>query len=57
MIAKPASLGGWTLSLVREIAASGIAENDWYDFKAGLQPAEHQRKIVAAFANTEGDDP
>jgi hypothetical protein len=54
MIAKPTSLASWTLDLVREIAASGIPENDWYDFKADLQPADHQRKIVAAFANTQG---
>jgi hypothetical protein len=54
MIAKPTSLAGWTLDLVREIAASGIPENDWYDFKADLQPADHQRKTVAAFANTQG---
>jgi hypothetical protein len=54
LIAKPASLSGWTLDVVREIAASGIPENDWYDFKADLQTADHQRKIVAAFANTQG---
>lgn len=54
MIAKPASLAGWTLDLVREVAASGIPENDWYDFKADLQPADHQRKTVASFANTQG---
>jgi len=52
--AKPGSLADWNLDLVREIAASGISENDWYDFKADLQTADHQRKIVAAFANTQG---
>lgn len=55
MIARPATLEGWNLALVRELAASGISENDWYDFKENLQgPAEHQRKAVAAFANTQG---
>jgi hypothetical protein len=54
MIARPASLAEWSLDIVREIAVSGIAENDWYDFKADLQPADHQRRIVAAFANTQG---
>lgn len=50
----PASLTGWTLDVVRRVAASAITENDIFDLKADLQPAEHQRKIVAAFANTRG---
>jgi hypothetical protein len=50
----PASLSDWTLDVVRSIAASGVIENDIFDLKADLQPAEHQRKIVAAFANTRG---
>jgi Putative DNA-binding domain len=55
MIARPARLEEWTLALVGEIAASGISENDWYDLKGNLQgQAEHQRKAVAAFANTQG---
>ncbi len=55
MISRPARLEDWTLELVREIAASSIPENDWYDLKANLQgQAEHQRKVVAAFANTQG---
>ena len=55
MIARPSRLEDWTLDIVREIAASGITENDWYDVKASLQgQADHQRKIVAAFANTQG---
>lgn len=55
MIARPARLEDWNLPLVREIAAAGISENDWYDLKGNLQgQAEHQRKVVAAFANTQG---
>lgn len=55
MIARPTRLEDWTLVLVKEIAASGLSENDWYDLKGNLQgQAEHQRKIVAAFANTQG---
>lgn len=54
MISKPNDLGGWNLNLVHEIAMSGLGENDWYDLKADLQSADHQRKAVAAFANTEG---
>jgi hypothetical protein len=50
----PTSLGDWTLDAGRSVAASGITENDIFDLKADLQPAEHQRKIVAAFANTRG---
>ena len=50
----PTSLSLWTLDAVLAIAASGIAENDLFDLKADLQPAEHQRRIVAAFANTRG---
>ncbi len=50
----PTSLSDWTLDAVRDVAASGITENDVFDLKADLQPAEHQRKIVAAFANTRG---
>ena len=38
-----------------EIAASSVPENDWYDLKGNLQgQAEHQRKALAAFANTQG---
>lgn len=55
MISRPARLEDWSLALVHEIAASGLSENDWYDLKGNLQgQAEHQRKIVAAFANTQG---
>lgn len=50
----PESLAGWTLDVVRQVAASGVAENDAFDLKGDLQPAEHQRKPVAAFANTRG---
>lgn len=50
----PATLQGWTLDAVRAVAELGINENDAFDFKADLQPADHQRKIVAAFANTRG---
>ncbi|TKB92716.1 MAG: ATP-binding protein [Nitrospira sp.] len=50
----PTRLSEWNLEAVRSVAASGIAENDLFDLKADLQPAEHQRKIVAAFANTRG---
>lgn len=55
MIARPSRLEDWTIALVHEIAASGTSENDWYDLKADLQgKADHQRKVVAAFANTQG---
>jgi hypothetical protein len=50
----PSSLNDWTLNAVCNIAVSGITENDVFDLKADLQPAEQQRKIVAAFANTRG---
>ena len=50
----PQSLVEWDLHAVKRIVDSGIRENDLFDFKANLQPAEHQRKIVAAFANTRG---
>lgn len=55
MIERPSRLQDWTLDLVREIANSAMTENDWFDLKANLQAQpEHQRKIVAAFANTQG---
>jgi len=44
----------WTKDAIRRVADSRITENDAFDFKADLQPAEHQRKTVAAFANTRG---
>lgn len=50
----PTRLSEWNLEAVQSVAASGIAENDLFDLKTDLQPAEHQRKIVAAFANTRG---
>ena len=54
MTTRPSRLEEFTLPLVLEIAASGLSENDWFDLKSNLQPAEHQRKVVAAFANTQG---
>lgn len=50
----PETLDGWTLDAVGEVAASGLSENDLYDFKVDLQDAEGQRKVAAAFANTRG---
>jgi hypothetical protein len=50
----PTQLADWTLEAIRALADSGPMENDVYDFKADLQAAEHQRKAVAAFANTRG---
>lgn len=50
----PETLAGWTLSKIQEIAGADISENDLFDFKADLQPAEHQRRTVAAFANSGG---
>lgn len=50
----PETLDGWTLEKIQEIAAAGVIENDRFDFKANLQPPEHQRKTVAAFANSDG---
>lgn len=55
MIARPSRLEDWNITLVRELAGSDTSENDWYDLKVNLQgQAEHQRKVVAAFANTQG---
>jgi hypothetical protein len=55
VIERPSRLQDWTLELVREIAASGMTENDWFDLKRDLQAkVDHQRKVVAAFANTQG---
>ena len=39
---------------MQALADSGIAENDLFDLKADLQPADHTKKVVAAFANTRG---
>jgi hypothetical protein len=50
----PARLEDWTLATIETIAASGIMENDVYEFKANLQPPEHQQRTLAAFANTRG---
>jgi hypothetical protein len=50
----PDKLDAWTLEAIHEIAAAGVVENDRFDLKGDLQPAEHQRKVVAAFANSEG---
>jgi hypothetical protein len=47
-------LEDWSLEAIKVMADSGANENDIYDFKADLQPADHQRKSVAAFANTRG---
>ena len=50
----PSTLNEWTLEKIREIADAGVIENDLFDLKADLQPADHQRKTVAAFANSAG---
>lgn len=50
----PETLEDWTLAFVRQLAASDVAENDVFDFKADLQDADNQRKAVAAFANGRG---
>jgi hypothetical protein len=50
----PSRLEDWTFEAIQAVADSGVNENDIYDFKADLQPADHQRKSVAAFANTRG---
>ena len=50
----PTDLSAWTIAKVQEVVASGTTENDLYDFKADLQHADGQRKVVAAFANTRG---
>jgi predicted HTH transcriptional regulator len=50
----PHNLEGWTLPIVQTVAAAGVFENDVFDLKAALQHPEHQRKTVAAFANTAG---
>lgn len=50
----PARLEDWSLATIETIAASGIMENDVYEFKADLQPPEHQQRNIAAFANTRG---
>ena len=48
----PDTIEQWTLETVQALAQQGVLENDTFDFKADLQPADHQRKTVAAFANT-----
>lgn len=50
----PSTLEGWTLDAIHEVADAGVVENDLFDLKADLQPADHQRKTVAAFANVGG---
>jgi hypothetical protein len=50
----PDALTGWSLPTIEEIARAGDTENDRFGLKGDLQPAEHQRKTVAAFANSEG---
>jgi predicted HTH transcriptional regulator len=50
----PTHLEHWTLHAIQELASSGIAENDIFDFKGGLQDPEGERKTVASFANTRG---
>ncbi|MBK9002185.1 MAG: ATP-binding protein [Myxococcales bacterium] len=50
----PETLEGWTLPAICKLAASDVAENDSFDFKADLQDADNQRKAVAAFANGRG---
>lgn len=50
----PDALEKWTLETVRALVKNGVLENDAFDLKADLQPADHQRKTVAAFANTRG---
>jgi hypothetical protein len=39
----PTTLEGWTLEEIRKIAEAGVTENDLFDLKADLQPAEHER--------------
>src|SRR5580658_8468208 len=50
----PDALEGWTLERIREIADAGVIENDRFDLKADLQPADRERRTVAAFANSAG---
>jgi hypothetical protein len=50
----PKTLTEWSLAKIRDLAASGPFENDFYDFKLGLQDSEGQSKIAAAFANAMG---
>ncbi len=50
----PETLQEWSLETVKYVAESGIIEDDRFDLKADLQPANHQRRVVAAFANTRG---
>jgi hypothetical protein len=50
----PDALDAWTLQVIQEFAVLGVVENDRFDFKADLQPAEPQRKTVTAFANSNG---
>jgi hypothetical protein len=50
----PDTLNGWTLPKIEDIARAGVSENDVFDLKADLQSPDHQRKTVAAFANSDG---
>ena len=50
----PTLLADWTLRAIQDLAASGIAEDDRFDFKVNIQDTDNVRKSVTAFANTRG---
>lgn len=50
----PESLADWTLAAIRAVAASGMSENDRFEFKGELPEKASLRALAAAFANTRG---
>lgn len=50
----PRILEDWNYNLIKELVNKDYFETEFFDFKADLQPAPKQEKIVCAFANTIG---
>ncbi len=50
----PRTLEEWNYDIIKELVDKDYFETEFFDFKADLQPAPDQEKIVCAFANTIG---
>jgi predicted HTH transcriptional regulator len=50
----PRILEDWNYDIIKELVDKDYFETEFFDFKADLQPAPDQEKIVCAFANTIG---
>ena len=50
----PKTLDEWDFNKIKSFVDLNMFETDHFDFKADLQPAEHQERTVSAFANTSG---